>query len=73
MIRQRACLAVYGLPVVWPDLPIEETIELMRHDKKAQAGTLKFIVPDCLGHVVQRTDVTDAQVRTALERLRTGA
>lgn len=68
--RQRACLAAYGLPVSWPAIPVEKTLEMMRHDKKARAGKMKFIVPDRMGHVVQRRDVTDAQVRKALDALR---
>ena len=68
--RQRACLAAYGLPVAWPELPVTETFAMMRHDKKVRAGTMKFIVPDRLGHVVQRTDVAEAQARRALETLR---
>jgi len=68
--RQRACLSAYGLPVAWPELPVTETFAMMRHDKKVRAGTMKFIVPDRLGHVVQRTDVAEAQARRALEALR---
>jgi len=68
--RQRACLAAYGLPVAWPDLPVEETLAMMKHDKKVRAGAMKFIVPDRLGHVVQRTDVAEDQARRALEALR---
>lgn len=68
--RQRDCLAAYGLPVSWNDVPLEATLEAMRRDKKVRAGTMKFIVADRLGHVVQRTDVTEEQVRGALEALR---
>ena len=68
--RQRACLAAYGLPVSWPELPVDDTLEAMRRDKKARAGTLKFIVADRMGHVVQRTDVTERQARKALEAVR---
>ncbi|NIA14913.1 MAG: 3-dehydroquinate synthase [Nitrospiraceae bacterium] len=68
--RQRACLTAYGLPVTWRDLPVAETLALMRHDKKARGGTMKFIVPDRLGHVVQRTDIAESDVRNALEALR---
>jgi 3-dehydroquinate synthase len=68
--RQKALLAAYGLPVAWPDLPVDETLEAMKHDKKVRAGTMKFIVPDRVGHVVQRTDVTEAQTRGALEALK---
>ncbi|GMV90446.1 MAG: 3-dehydroquinate synthase [Candidatus Hydrogenedentota bacterium] len=68
--RQERCLVAYGLPVRWPEIPIDQVIDAMRHDKKAQAGTLKFVVADEIGHVVQRTDVSIQQARTALESLR---
>lgn len=68
--RQRACIAAYGLPVAWPDIPVDATLAAMKHDKKVRAGTMKFVVADRLGHVVQRTDVTEDQARRALEALR---
>lgn len=64
--RQRAIFEAYGLPVAWPDLPVDEVLHAMQKDKKVRAGTLKFIVADRIGHVVQRTDITEAQVRAAL-------
>ncbi len=67
--RQCACIEAYGLPVAWPGMPIDRVLEAMRHDKKVRAGTMKFIVPDRMGHVVHRTDVTIDQARTALEAL----
>lgn len=68
--RQRACIAAYGLPVSWPEIPLDATLDAMKHDKKARAGTLKFIVADRLGHVVHRTDVAEDQARKALDTLR---
>ena len=68
--RQRACLESYGLPVHWPELPVDETLALMKHDKKARRGTMKFVVADAMGHVVHRTDVTEVQARAALEAVR---
>jgi len=67
--RQLACIEAYGLPVVWPELPVEAALRAMRHDKKARSGKLKLILPDRMGHVVQRTDVDDAQLRKAFEAL----
>ena len=69
--RQRACLLAYGLPVSWPYIPIEETVAAMRHDKKARSGTLRFVLPDRMGHVVQRTDVPEECVRRALDAIKT--
>ncbi|MBI1321275.1 MAG: 3-dehydroquinate synthase [Candidatus Hydrogenedens sp.] len=68
--RQRACFEAYGLPVVWPELPVEETLAAMTKDKKARAGTLKFIVAARMGEVVQRTDIAPESVRAALEAIR---
>ncbi len=70
--RQRACIAAYNLPTAWPEMPVNEVLEAMRHDKKAVGGTLKFVAPDRLGHVVQRTDITEDQARRALEAVRGG-
>lgn len=68
--RQRACIEAYGLPIRWPAIPVDETLAAMKHDKKARDGTLKFIVADRIGHVVQRTDISENQARAALLALR---
>ncbi len=68
--RQRRCLAAYGLPIRWPELPVSEALEAMKKDKKVRAGTLKFIVPNRLGAVVQRTDILEEQASAALRSLR---
>lgn len=68
--RQNQCLEMYGLPIRWREMPIDATLEAMKHDKKARSGKLKFIVADRMGHVVQRTDITDAQARAALEAVK---
>lgn len=68
--RQEACIAAYGLPVRWPELPVGETLAAMKTDKKARAGTLKFVLPTGMGSVVHRTDVPAEAVRAALEFIR---
>jgi 3-dehydroquinate synthase len=68
--RQRDCFLAYGLPVSWDALPVEEAMKAMRKDKKVRTGTLRFILPVKMGEVVQRTDITDDQVRAALEAVR---
>jgi len=64
--RQREVFLAYGLPVSWPGLPVDEVLLAMQKDKKVRAGTMKFIVAGQIGQVVQRTDITEAQVRAAL-------
>jgi 3-dehydroquinate synthetase len=39
----------------------------MTFDKKSRAGRLRFILPDRIGHVVVRDDVSTDLVRDALE------
>jgi 3-dehydroquinate synthase len=73
VLRQRACIEAYGLPVTWRDLPVAETLEAMKRDKKARTGVLKFVLADRMGHVVHRTDITPEQAAAALEGVRTGA
>lgn len=68
--RQRTCIERYRLPIRWPEIPVDATLRLMKHDKKVRGGTLKFILADGLGHVVHRTDIPAERVQHALEALR---
>ncbi len=49
--RQRALLENLQLPVLARDHAAERLWSLMQHDKKVQHGTLRFILPDRMGHV----------------------
>jgi len=69
--RQRRCLQRYGLPTHWPDMSVDAVWESMQHDKKAKAGKLKFVLPEGFGRVVHRSDVSESEVRRALETLLT--
>ncbi|GMW02922.1 MAG: 3-dehydroquinate synthase [Candidatus Hydrogenedentota bacterium] len=68
--RQNRCMEQYGLPIAWPELPVNEVVEAMRRDKKVRHGTMKFIVPEGMGRVIHRLDVTEEQARQALEAVR---
>jgi 3-dehydroquinate synthase len=46
--RHRAVLAAVGLPVSYEPGALPELVESMRGDKKARAGTLRFVVLDGL-------------------------
>jgi 3-dehydroquinate synthase len=47
--RLVALLTALGLPVGLPAAPAEELLEIMRHDKKAWRGQIRFILPVRLG------------------------
>jgi len=72
--RQRKILARFGLPVAL-DAPLDadRCLALMRHDKKAHAGRLWFVLPEAVGRVIQTDDVTDDEVRAALAHLANGS
>jgi 3-dehydroquinate synthase len=66
--RQRDLLAAFGLPTgPKPEWPIDDLIAVMRRDKKASAGQLRFILPTRLGEVRLFGDIPEAQVREVLE------
>lgn len=67
--RQEECIRRYELPVRWPEVPIRETLDAMRRDKKVRGGTMKFVVADRIGHAIHRTDVTEEQAERALAAL----
>jgi 3-dehydroquinate synthase len=63
--RLTALIERAGLPVVAPALGAERYLELMRIDKKSEAGEIRFIVIDKPGSAVMR-GAPDAMVREVL-------
>jgi 3-dehydroquinate synthase len=61
---QRLC-ARAGLPICGPALGADRYLALMRVDKKAEAGEIRFVLIDALGHAVIRP-VPDELVRETL-------
>ena len=55
-----------GLPIQTSPLGRERYLELMRRDKKSQAGALRFVLLDALGHAFVAT-VDDASAMRAVE------
>ena len=55
-----------GLPIAGPRLGVDRYLELMRHDKKAEAGEIKFVVIDRPGHATVRS-APDTLVRDVIE------
>jgi 3-dehydroquinate synthase len=56
-----------GLPVQAPRMPGERWLELMRHDKKAQAGEIRFVLIGPPGRAVMRA-APDAAVLRVIQR-----
>jgi 3-dehydroquinate synthase len=64
--RLRTLVERAGLPVRAPALPMEQWLALMRLDKKALAGEIRFVLIDGLGKAVQRT-APEALVREVIQ------
>ncbi|HYH68116.1 MAG TPA: 3-dehydroquinate synthase [Urbifossiella sp.] len=65
--RQLALLTALGLPTAPKrEWPADELIAVMRRDKKAAGGKLRFILPTRLGEVRLFDDVPEALVRDVL-------
>jgi len=68
--RQKALLERFGLPVSLPTgADAERCLAIMRHDKKAEAGRMRFVLPEAIGRVRVVEDVTDDEIRAALDSL----
>ena len=64
--RLRALIQRAGLPTVGPRLGVARYLELMRLDKKAQAGEIRFVVIEAPGRAAVRS-APDALVAQVLE------
>jgi 3-dehydroquinate synthase len=64
--RMTALLRQAGLPTVGPALGADRYLELMRVDKKAEAGEIKFVLIDQPGRAIIR-GAPDALVREVIE------
>lgn len=66
-IRQKALLEAFALPTASrPEWAADDLIAVMRRDKKAKAGQLRFILPKRLGEVALFDDVPETVVRQVL-------
>jgi 3-dehydroquinate synthase len=65
--RQVVLLSGLGLSTApLPTWPVDELIAVMRRDKKAAAGKLRFVLPTRIGEVKLVDDVTEPLVREVL-------
>jgi 3-dehydroquinate synthase len=65
--RQVRLLERFGLPTApQREWPADALLDVMRRDKKAQAGRLRFVLPTRLGEVVAVDDVDEGAVQVVL-------
>lgn len=68
--RVLAVIEKAGLPIRGMTLDVDQVVEAMIFDKKVRAGRVRFVLPDRIGHVVIRDDLSRQVVRAAVESLR---
>jgi 3-dehydroquinate synthase len=51
------------------EIPVDEMYEAMRQDKKVQSGKIKFVLPKGIGDCVFADDLTEAEIKQAIESL----
>ncbi|CAM4106571.1 3-dehydroquinate synthase [Bacillus manliponensis] len=56
----------YGYPIMPRDLKVDRLVQLMKQDKKANAGTIRMVLMQEIG-VVDVVSISDETVQTALE------
>jgi 3-dehydroquinate synthase len=65
--RLKKLLLQAGLPIVMPRLNMARALAAIEHDKKAQNGRARFILPSAIGRVVIRDDVSLALAAEVME------
>ncbi len=59
-----------GLPISGLTLDHKAIVSAMAFDKKVKSGKVRLILPDAIGHVVIRDDITPEAMHRAVERLK---
>lgn len=72
--RVRRLLEAFDLPVRLPDeIATESLMTTMRRDKKFQAGAIRFVLTEKLGSAFVSKDITESDLRAAIEEIRKAA
>jgi 3-dehydroquinate synthase len=66
--RQVQLLERFGLPTAPNPWPVDDLIAIMRRDKKARSGRLRFVLPRRLGEVAVVDDVPERDVAAILSQ-----
>jgi 3-dehydroquinate synthase len=64
--RQLDLLVALGLQTQVPNVPHDELVDLMYHDKKVDRGQLRFVLPTRIGHVELVRGVANSDIEAAL-------
>jgi 3-dehydroquinate synthase len=65
--RQNALLTRLGIPGGAQDLAAAEIYDRMSSDKKVRNGVIRFVLPESIGKVVSRDDVTRDEMAEGIQ------
>ncbi|MEN6406313.1 MAG: 3-dehydroquinate synthase [Thermoguttaceae bacterium] len=65
--RLLSILRSLGLPIDVPDFDRQAILDAMGHDKKAERGKLRFVLPSRMGHVELVGDIDSENIAAALK------
>jgi len=68
--RVESALTAWGLPIKLPDLPIDEILGAMAHDKKRKNGRIRFVLPRKIGKVEVTENVSAEMIQSVLQRMK---
>ena len=60
---------IFLLPVSFDHLSTDTILENMKHDKKVKNGRIRFVLLDGIGHAVLSDDVSEEEMRMAIQSL----
>jgi 3-dehydroquinate synthase len=66
--RTRALIRRAGLPDTAPDLGVEKYLDYMGHDKKVEAGKIRFVLLKNIGESIITSDLPMADLKATLTR-----
>lgn len=69
-LRVLSLLTLLRLPMVAPTDDVDALLAAMARDKKARAGTLRFVLPRAIGDVEYGVEVNSRALRSVLARVR---
>ena len=69
LVRQNRLLRKLGVPGGIEGFEPEDILEKMKSDKKVREGKVRFVLPDRIGGVVIRDDVTEEEARRGIGTL----
>jgi shikimate kinase / 3-dehydroquinate synthase len=65
-LRQHELLRALNLPVRCPGIDTTSVLEKMQRDKKVRAGSLRWVLPTCIGHAEVYDDIPLEVVQSAI-------